>query len=178
MDGRRERVCLLSPTFIWISWLSSDSGYSSTNLSELDTRTELKMSIHLRELLSTYGSSYKYGSRIRDSASTPIESSESGRNHMADTMALLLQRASHDTVVFLPLIMNTCSYFLQRNAAIRRGRVRGQIINLHTLGIGNGITVRTLGSSLGDVLLTIRIRTHFRNTMASYNMLSRIHITL
>ncbi len=64
---------------------------------------------------------------------------------MADTMALLLQRASHDTVVFLPLIMNAYSYFLQQNAAIQKGTVKGQIINLKTLGIGDGLTVRLLG---------------------------------
>jgi methylglyoxal synthase len=92
-----------------------------------------------------YGSSYKYGSRIHDSASMPIEILESGPNHTADTMALHLQRASHDVVVFFPLTMKACSYFLQQNAAIQHGRIRGITINLKVLGIGNGLTVRRSG---------------------------------
>jgi hypothetical protein len=68
---------------------------TSTSPSELASRTELKMSIRLRKLLSTYGSSYKYGSRIRDTASTLNENLESGRSHTADTLVLNLQRASH-----------------------------------------------------------------------------------
>ena len=96
-----------------------------------------------------YGSSYKYGSRIHDSTSTPIEISEYGRNHTADTMALHLQRAFHDVKVFLSLIVSTCRYFLQQNAAIRFGTLRAQIINLKVLGIGNGLTVRLLGYLAG-----------------------------
>jgi hypothetical protein len=60
-------------------------------------------------------------------------------------MALHLQRASHDVVVFLPLTVSTCSYFLQQNAAILDGTVEGLSINLKVLGIGNGITVRHWG---------------------------------
>ena len=124
--------------------MSSGPGYSSTNLSELVSRTEPKMSIHLRKLLSTYGSSCKYGSRIHDSASTPIEILESGRNHMAGTMAQYLQRASHDVIISALLTVSSCRYFLQQNDAIRRGSVTGEIINLKTLGIGNGVIVRRL----------------------------------
>ncbi len=35
----------------------------------------------------------------------------------------------------------------------------------------------TLDALLVDVLLTIGIRTHFLNTMVTYNMLNQIHIT-
>jgi hypothetical protein len=94
--------------------------------------------------LSTYGSSCKYGSRIHDSTSTPVEILEFGPNHTADTLALHLQRASqsHDVVVFLPLTVSDCGYFLEQNAAIESGTVEGVTINLKVLGIGNGITVR------------------------------------
>ena len=154
------------------------AGYSSTNLSELVSRTEPKMSIHLRKLLLTYGASCKSGSRIHDSASMPIEILESGRNHMVVIMVLRLQRTSHDVAIFKPLIGSACRYFLQQNDAIRYGTVQGEIIDLKVLGIGDGLTVGRLESSLVDVLLMILIRTHFRNTLATYNMLSRICITL
>jgi hypothetical protein len=124
--------------------MSSGPGYSLTNLSELVSRTEPKMSIHLRKLLSTYGSSCKYGSRIHDLASTSIEILESGRSHMAGTMAQYSQRASHDVVVSASLTVSSCRYFLQQNDAIRKGSVTGEIINLKTLGIGNGLIVRRL----------------------------------
>ena len=88
-----------------------------------------------------YGSSYKYGSRIHDSANTPSEILESGRNHMADTSALHLQRASYDVVIFLPLTVGACRYFLQQNAAIRIDTLKGIPINLKALGIGNGLIV-------------------------------------
>jgi hypothetical protein len=77
------------------------AGYSSTNLSELVSRTEPKMSIHLRKLLPTYGTSCKSGSWIHDSACTPIEILESGRNHMAVIMVPHSQRTSHEVVIFL-----------------------------------------------------------------------------
>lgn len=125
------------------------AGYSSTNLSELASRTELKMSIHLRKLLLTYGTSCKSGSRIRDSASTPLEILESGRSHMAVIMVLHLQRTSHDVVIFLPLTVGPCRYFLQQNDAIRYGTVKGDIINLKVLGIGDGLTVGRLESLTG-----------------------------
>jgi hypothetical protein len=124
--------------------MSSGPGYSSTNLPESVSRTEPKMSIHLRQLLSTYGGSYKYGSEIHDSASTPIEILESGRNHMADTMVPYLQRASYDMVMFLSSTVGACRYFLQQNDAIRNGTVKGEIINLKVLGMGNPLTVRGL----------------------------------
>ena len=89
-----------------------------------------------------YGSSCKSGSRIHDSASTPIEILESGQNHMVDTMALYLQRASHVVVIFLPLTVSVCRYFLQQNDAIRNGTVKAQIINLKVLGMGNPLTVQ------------------------------------
>jgi hypothetical protein len=74
--------------------------------------------------------------------------------------------------------MGACRYFLQQNAAIRFGTLKGIPINLKVLGIGNGLTVWRSGTPLADVLLTIGIRTHFHNTLATYNMLSRIHIIL
>ena len=77
------------------------AGYSSTNLSELVSRTEPKVSIHLRKLLLMYGASCKSGSRIHDSARTPIGILESGRNHMAVIMVLRLRRMFHDVVIFL-----------------------------------------------------------------------------
>jgi hypothetical protein len=72
----------------------------------------------------------------------PIRILESGTNHTADAMAQHLQRVSHDVLVFLPLTVRACSYFLQQNAAIQDGTVRGVTINLKALGIGNGFTVR------------------------------------
>jgi len=122
------------------------AGYSSTNLSESVSRTELKMSIHLRKLPLTYGTSCKSGSRIHDSAYTPIEILESGRNHMVVIMVPRLQRTFHDMVGFSPLTVSVCRYFLQQNDAIRYGTVKGEIINLKVLGIGDGITVGSLES--------------------------------
>ena len=84
---------------------------------------------------------FPYGSRIRDSARTLIEISESGRNHMADTMALHLQRASHYVIIFIPLSDGACRHFLQQNLEIESGTLEGILINLKVLGIGNGITV-------------------------------------
>ena len=136
--------------------MSNGPGYSSTNLSELVSRTEPKMSIHLRMLLSTYGSSSKYGSRIHDSASTPIEILESGRNHMAVIMVLHLHRTSHDVVIFLPLTVSVCRYFLQQNDAIRNGTVKGQITNLKVLGMGNPFTVRCLECLACRPVLNVR----------------------
>ena len=82
-------------------------------------------------------------------------------------------------VVFLLLVTGrTCSYFLRQNAEIQLGTVKGVTINLKVLGIGNGLTVRLKDTSLTDVLLITPIRTHFRSTLATYNTLSRIHITL
>jgi hypothetical protein len=99
---------------------------------------------------------------------------------MADTMALHLQRGFHYVVLFMPLTLSACRYFLQQNAAIRFGTLKGITINLKVLGVGNGLTVWRSGMPrcLSCVLLMIGIRTHFRNTLATYNMLSRIHITL
>jgi hypothetical protein len=74
---------------------------------------------------------------------------------MADTLALYLQRASHYVVVFLPLTVSACRYFLQKNAAIRLGTLKALPINLKVLGIGNGFIVCRLGAPLADVLLTI-----------------------
>jgi hypothetical protein len=123
------------------------AGYSSTNLSELVSRMGPKMSTHLRKLLLTCGTSCKYGSRIHDSARTPIEILESGRNHMAVIMVLHLQRTSHDVVIFLTtLTVSVCRYFLQQNDAIRNGMVKGENINLKVLGIGDGLTVGHLES--------------------------------
>ena len=132
------------------------AGYLSTNLSELVSRTGPKMSIHLRKLLSTYGSSCRYGSRIHDSASTPIAILESGRNHMAVIMVLRLQRTSHDVVIFLPLTVSVCRYFLQQNDAIRNRTVKGQIINLKVLGMGNPLTVRCLERLASQPVLNVR----------------------
>ncbi|KAN0107688.1 carboxypeptidase S1 [Russula decolorans] len=128
----------LNPT----SWtnVANVPDYSSTSLSELAIRTEAKPSVRLSKPLSMYGSSYKYGSRIHDSASTPNVILESGRNHMVDTMALHSQRTSHYVVVSISLTMGACRYFLQQNAAIRFGTLKGIPINLKVLGIGNGLT--------------------------------------
>jgi hypothetical protein len=71
---------------------------------------------------------------------------------MADTMAQHLQRASHDVVVFFPLTLGACRYFLQQNAAISYGTVEGVTINLKVLGIGNGLTVR--GSAMPRCLIS------------------------
>jgi hypothetical protein len=71
----------------------------------------------------------------------PIEILESGRNHMVDTTALHLQRASHYLLVFIPLTVSACRYFLQQNAAIQFGTLKALSINLKVLGIGNGLTV-------------------------------------
>ncbi len=60
-------------------------------------------------------------------------------------MVLHSQRPSYTVVVFLPLTVSACSYFLEQNAAIQKGNVKGEIINLKVLGIGNGITVRGSG---------------------------------
>ena len=126
-----------------------------------------------------YGSSYKYGLKTHDFRSTPVEILDSGQNRTADTMAQHLERASHIVVVFLLLLTGrTCSYFLQKNGEIQRGTVKGVTINLKVLGIGNGLTVRPRDISLADLLLITPIRTHFRSTLATFNTLSRIHITL
>ena len=117
------------------------TGYTSTNLSELVSHTELKMSIHRRKLLLMYGTSCKYGLRIHDSESTPIEISESGRNRMAVIMVLHLQRTSHCVIIILPLTVSDHRYFLQQNNGIRNGAAKGQMINLKVLGIGDGLTV-------------------------------------
>ena len=135
-------------------------------------------SVHLSMPPPTYGSSYKYGSRILDSTSTPVEILDSGPNHTGDIMALHLERTSHDMVVFLSLTWSGCRYFLQQNAAIKHGTLKGVNINLKYLGIGNGLTVRLSNASLANVFLMTPFRTRFRNTQATYNTLSRIHITL
>ena len=70
---------------------------------------------------------------------------DSGLNHTAVTLALHLQRAFQDVVVFLVLTVTAYSYFLEQNAAILDGTVEGVNINLKVLGIGNGITVRHQG---------------------------------
>jgi hypothetical protein len=148
LDQRRERVCL---HYLWLHLGLQSSGpdYSSTSLSELAIRTEMKPSVRLSKPLSMYGSSYKYGSRIHDSASTLIEILEFGRSHMGDTMALHLRRASHYVVVFIPLTVCACRHFLQQNAAIRLGTLKGIPINLKVLGIGNGLTVWRSGMPAG-----------------------------
>ena len=74
------------------------SGYSSISLSELASRTGTRQLVPLRKPLRTYGSSYKSGSRTRDSRSMLLEILESGRNHMADTTVLHSPRASHDLI--------------------------------------------------------------------------------
>ena len=125
------------------------TGYTSTNLLELVSRTELKMSAHRRKLLSTYGPFCKSGLRIHCSASTPIVILGSGRSHMAVIMVLHLQRTSHCVIIFLALTGSVYRYFLQQNDAIRCGTVKGQIINLKVLGIGDGLTVGRLESLAG-----------------------------
>ena len=59
-------------------------------------------------------------------------------------MALYSHRASHYAVVSVLLTVSSCRYFLQQNDATWKGSVKGEIINLKILGIGNGITVRHL----------------------------------
>jgi hypothetical protein len=61
-------------------------------------------------------------------------------------MALHLQRTSHDVVIFLPLTVSLCRYFLQQNNAIEKGSIKGEIIKLKVLGIGDGLTVGRLES--------------------------------
>ena len=39
------------------------------------------------------------------------------------------------------------SFFLSQNAAIKAGTVKGTILNLKTLGIGNGLTVSLIASN-------------------------------
>jgi hypothetical protein len=60
---------------------------------------------------------------------------------MADIMDLYLQSAFHNAVVFISLTVRPCRYFLEQNAEIKKGTVKGDIINLKALGIGNGLTV-------------------------------------
>ena len=107
------------------------------------------MLIHLRKPLSMYGSSCKSGSLILDSSTTPVEILGFGQNHMVDTMDLYSQRASNDVVVSKMLTVSSCRYFLQQNYAIQMGLVKGEIINLKILGIGNGLTVGHLESLTG-----------------------------
>jgi len=68
---------------------------------------------------------------------------------MAVIMVLHLQRTSNDVIVFLPLTVTVCRYFLQQNDAIWSGTVNGKIINLKVLGIGDGLTVGHLESLTG-----------------------------
>ena len=112
---------------------------------------EPKASIHLSKPLLTYGSSYKYGLRILDTTSTPVEILDSGPNRTADIMALYLERTSYDVVVFFPLTWSDYRHFLKQNSAIQQGSVKGATINLKYLGIGNGLTVQ---SSILSYLLT------------------------
>ena len=107
------------------------------------------MLIHLRKRLSMYGNSCNSGSLILDSRSTPVENLGFGQNHMVDTMALYSHRASYFVVVSLLQTVSSCRYFLQQNDAIRKGSVKGKIINLKILGIGNGLTVRRLDRLAG-----------------------------
>jgi hypothetical protein len=60
---------------------------------------------------------------------------------MVDIMDLYLQSGSHNVVVFISLIVRPCRYFLEQNAGIKDKKVKGEIINLKALGIGNGLTV-------------------------------------
>jgi hypothetical protein len=60
---------------------------------------------------------------------------------MADILDLYLQSASHNVVVFISLTVRPCRYFLDQNVEIKKGNVKGEIINLKVLGIGNGLTV-------------------------------------
>ena len=56
-------------------------------------------------------------------------------------MALHLRRTSHLVVVFIPLTVVACRYFLRQNVAIKFGKLKGFPINVKVLGIGNGLTV-------------------------------------
>jgi hypothetical protein len=56
-------------------------------------------------------------------------------------MDLYLQSASRNVVVFISLTVIPYRYFLEQNAEIKKGKLKGEIINLKALGIGNGITV-------------------------------------
>jgi len=56
-------------------------------------------------------------------------------------MDLYLQSASHNVAVFMSLTVRPCRYFLEQNVEIKKGKVKGEIINLKVLGIGNGLTV-------------------------------------
>jgi hypothetical protein len=71
----------------------------------------------------------------------PVKILEFGRSHLADIMDLYLQSASHNVVVFISLTVRPCRYFLEQNAEIKKGKLKGEIINLKALGIGNGLTV-------------------------------------
>lgn len=62
-------------------------------------------------------------------------------------MDLYLQSASHNVVVFISLTVRPCRYFLEQNAEIKNGKVKGEIINLKALGIGNGLTVWHSGTT-------------------------------
>jgi hypothetical protein len=67
---------------------------SLTSLSVLASRTGRCPSVPRGRPLSTYGSSCKSGLQTRDSKSTPIGILQFGRNHMVDTTAPYLLRAS------------------------------------------------------------------------------------
>jgi len=69
-------------------------------------------------------------------------------------------------------------YILEKNDEIRYGKATGVHINLKVLGVGDGLTVRHVSLDDSDSLLTSRVRTRFRNTLATSNMPSRIHIIL
>jgi hypothetical protein len=60
---------------------------------------------------------------------------------MADIMDLYLQSASHNVVISISLTVKPRRYFLDQNTQIKKGAVKGEIINLKALGIGNGLTV-------------------------------------
>jgi hypothetical protein len=65
-------------------------------------------------------------------------------------MDLYLQSGFHNVVVFVSLTVRPCRYFLEQNAEIKKGKVKGEIINLKTLGIGNGLTVWHSGVTRDD----------------------------
>jgi hypothetical protein len=56
-------------------------------------------------------------------------------------MGQYLQSASHNVVIFISLTVKSRRYFLDQNAQIKKGAVKGATINLKALGIGNGLTV-------------------------------------
>lgn len=56
-------------------------------------------------------------------------------------MDLYLQSAPHNVVVSISLTVKSSRYFLDQNTQIEKGTVKGEIINLKALGIGNGLTV-------------------------------------